>query len=70
MVLFQCSLMDHMKSRYTTKKIDICYPPKNTVGLNPTSNSEHFSVDINDDEEDGFPTYQLSTNDDEENYET
>ena len=51
-----------MNSRYSTKKLVLCYPKKNTVDLTGTSNSELFLDDL--------PKYQLSTTDDEENDET
>ena len=45
-------------------------PQKNrTVNLTETSSSDHYSVDKDDYEEYSFPTWNLSTTDDEENYE-
>ena len=40
---------------------------KNTANLIATSNSDFYSVDTNDDEEDYFQNYELSTTDYEEN---
>ena len=49
--MFQYPFMNHIKIRNRTKKLVLCYPPKNTFDLTVTSNSEHFSVDTNNDEE-------------------
>ena len=40
-----------------------------TVDLTATSNSDHKSVHTNDDQEDNLLTWNLITNDGEENYE-
>ena len=52
------------------KEVMYLLPQKDTVYLTDISNYEHYSVDINDDEEDDFQKYQLSTTYDEENDET
>ena len=45
-------------------------PKKLNVDLTATSNSKHFLVDTNDDEEDDYPKYQQTNTNDEENDET
>ena len=66
MTLFQYPLMDHTKSREIAKKLYIYLPQNNpTVDLTATSNSDHYSVDKDDYEEDDLPTRNLSTTDHE-----
>ena len=64
MTLFQYPLMDHMKIWDGTKVFFLFTPKKTTVYLIATYNSEHYSVDTNDDED---KNYQLSTTGDKEN---
>ena len=69
--LFQCPFMDLMNSRDRTKQLKFCYPKKKlTVYLTVTSNSKHYSLDTNDDDEDDLPTWRLSNTNDEENDDT
>ena len=49
------------------KEVRSLLPQNNLiVDLTATSNSDHYSVDKDDDEEDDFPTWNLSNIEDEE----
>ena len=62
---FSYLLIDLMKIWDGTKLLVLCSLKENTLDLTATSNSEHYSVDTNDNED---QNYQLSTTNDANKY--